>query len=99
MSLCFFLCYDAVMSSLKDFSLEKDYVHIKTDAGLSFGGSQMWFKKDKSRKDKKLHHGGCGLVASMDLLLYYCKKNGIAPERDRPGGTSESAGRRGTGAQ
>ena len=79
MSLCFFLCYDAVMSSLKDFSLEKDYVHIKTDAGVSFGGSQMWFKKEKSRKDKRLHQGGCGLVASMDLLLYYCKKNGIAP--------------------
>lgn len=64
---------------MKDFSLEKNYVKIRDGQTLSFGGSQTWFRKDRAYRDRLLRTGGCGLIASADFLLYYCKKNQLMP--------------------
>jgi len=54
------------------------YIGIPDDSGLSFGGSQMWFPADGSRRDRLLRKGGCGLIAAADLLLYVSSREGLS---------------------
>ena len=64
---------------MKDFTLEKDVIRIRNGGALSYGGNQMWFRKDRAYRDRLLRQGGCGLIASADFLLYYCRKNKLMP--------------------
>ena len=72
------------MKVSENISLEKNYVRFGDEKGPSFGGSQMWFSREHSLKDRILHDGGCGLVASVDFLLYFCRKNGLKPKEFAP---------------
>lgn len=48
-----------------------NYVPIRKDSGISYGGSQMWFPKSNwYSKDYILHNYGCGTIATADMFLY-----------------------------
>ena len=67
------------MTELSKCSLDP-YIRVNTASGQSFGGSQMWFPKDRGFTEKKLNVGGCGLVAAVDFMLWYCLKNHKVPK-------------------
>lgn len=58
-------------------SIAPHYVRIRQDNHISFGGNQGWFSGIGDRRAALLKRGGCGLVACVDLLLYYAAKNDL----------------------
>ena len=46
------------------------YFQVRTETGLSFGGSQTWFPAKSGFRERMLHMGGCGLVSACDFILY-----------------------------
>ncbi len=60
------------------------YIRIKNGDRYAFGGNQMWFEKRGSFYDRTRHHGGCGLVAVCDFMLWYCLKNRLIPKNFPP---------------
>ena len=52
-----------------------DYIAVADGDRTSFGGSQTWFPVNQERHLRTLHTGACGLIASLDFLLYFAKKN------------------------
>jgi len=73
------------MRVTEDISLDH-YIGIPDDSGVSFGGSQMWFPENGSRRDRIMRGGACGLVAVTDLLLYVSRKENLSltPVTGRP---------------
>ncbi|MBP5248882.1 MAG: hypothetical protein J6Z46_02640 [Lachnospiraceae bacterium] len=55
------------METGSHFKLSKDYIHVDTPQGPSFGGDQGWLDREKDRGY------ACGPVAAHDLLLYLNK--------------------------
>jgi len=57
-------------SSIVELS-RPDYVPVTKASTTYYGGSQMWFSKNHwYSKDYILHHYGCGVIATADMLLY-----------------------------
>ena len=52
-----------------------DYIAVAEGDTKSFGGSQTWFPVNQSRHLRTLNTGACGLIASLDFLMYFSKKN------------------------
>lgn len=56
--------------------VHKDYVPVIKDSIVYYGGSQMWFPKDRwFSKNYILYHYGCGTIATADLFLYLAIRN------------------------
>lgn len=54
----------------------EEYICISHPDGLSYGGNQNWFSKDKwMSREYILRKWGCGVVAIGDLFLYLAKEN------------------------
>ncbi|MDE6763392.1 MAG: hypothetical protein K2J73_06910 [Oscillospiraceae bacterium] len=48
--------------------MELDYLKIKTENGVMYGGDQKYLGKSAAKS-------GCGMIAACDMLLYLSKKN------------------------
>lgn len=59
------------------------YVPVTKDALPSYGGSQMWFSKDRwLSKDYVIHNYGCGTIAAADVILYLTLQNNFLQSPD-----------------
>lgn len=56
------------MQLLGGTDLELDYLKVKTETGVMYGGNQKYFGKAVSKS-------GCGMIAACDMLLYLSGKN------------------------
>ena len=73
---------------VKSINLLNSYPSINTSSYTTldnggFGGNQSWFydENDESKNDKQSKHirkGGCGVIASCDILLYLQKSKNKA---------------------
>ena len=61
------LCAKSIASG--DMIVELDYLKIKTESGILYGGNQKYFGKAVSKS-------GCGMIAACDTLLYLSGKGG-----------------------
>lgn len=51
-------------------SIKRDYIHVHTEQGCSYGGSQQFYKGLPGWSNRGKYRGGCGVVALGDLLIY-----------------------------
>lgn len=63
-----------IMQISQNISIAEDYVHVQTEDRCTCGGNQGWFHDHIKNKNTRLENGGCGLVASCDLILYLLKR-------------------------
>lgn len=61
------------MTSIAD----KSYIKVKCDPTRPHGGYQCWFDdKSEDFRTRHIFHGGCGVVAATDLVIYLSRMNG-----------------------
>ena len=67
-----------VIENPRVLSLKHPYISVKNDGTASFGGSQMWFGKQKSERKgldafkqaNRIRCYGCGLISAVDIFNY-----------------------------
>lgn len=55
---------------------KKEYIQVQEGSGMSYGGSQLFFKPLPDKRSQGKYNGGCGMIALGDLLLYLMDKEG-----------------------
>ena len=67
------------MTLMSTYGLKNEYISVRKDGAVSYGGNQVWSENAVIRKC------GCGVIGSLDLLLYLARyHSGGLPAADWP---------------